>query len=263
MNAKILIAAHKLYDMPKDDIYLPMHVGSEGKDPLPYQADNEGENISEKNAGFCELTGLYWGWKHLDCDYLGLAHYRRHFSAKPLWYRLTHKPMDCVLTEKELKKLTEKYRIIVPRKRYYVIETLYSHYEHTHYIKHLDITRRILEKKYPEYLKSFDQVMKQTSGHMFNMYIMTKELSDEYCEWIFDILFELEKELGDEVKSYSPFQARCFGRVSELMLNVWLAQRGEKYKEIPYVNMEKIHWGRKIVSFLRAKFQRVKYNSSF
>ena len=32
MNAKIIIATHKMYDMPQDDIYLPVHVGREGKD---------------------------------------------------------------------------------------------------------------------------------------------------------------------------------------------------------------------------------------
>ena len=82
MNAKIIIATHKMYDMPQDDIYLPVHVGREGKDALPYQPDNTGDNISAKNPSYCELTGLYWAWKNLDCDYLGLAHYRRHFSMK-------------------------------------------------------------------------------------------------------------------------------------------------------------------------------------
>ena len=57
--------------MPQDDIYLPVHVGREGKDALPYQPDNTGDNISAKNPSYCELTGLYWAWKNLDCDYLG------------------------------------------------------------------------------------------------------------------------------------------------------------------------------------------------
>ena len=49
MNAKIIIATHKLYDMPKDEIYLPVHVGREGKEALPYQPDNTGDNISDEN----------------------------------------------------------------------------------------------------------------------------------------------------------------------------------------------------------------------
>ena len=66
--------------MPQDDMYLPVHVGASGKNDLGYTKDNTGENISELNPSFCELTGLYWAWKNLDADYIGLAHYRRHFS---------------------------------------------------------------------------------------------------------------------------------------------------------------------------------------
>ena len=48
-----------------------------------FQKDNTGENISAKNPMYCELTGLYWAWKNLDADYLGLVHYRRHFKGFP------------------------------------------------------------------------------------------------------------------------------------------------------------------------------------
>ena len=85
---KILVASHKEYRMPDDSIYLPLHVGAEGKvdadgQPLDlgWTKDNTGDNISRLNPGFCELTGLYWAWKNLKADYIGLVHYRRHFSA--------------------------------------------------------------------------------------------------------------------------------------------------------------------------------------
>lgn len=88
-TVKIIVATHKKYEMPQDAMYLPLHVGAEGKtdqngNPLDlgYQKDNTGENISNKNAAYCELTGLYWAWKNLDTDYTGLAHYRRHFGKK-------------------------------------------------------------------------------------------------------------------------------------------------------------------------------------
>jgi hypothetical protein len=149
----------------------------------------------------------------------------------------------------------------VPKKRRYVIESLYSHYDHTHYGEHLDVTRQIIEEKYPEYLSAFDDVMKQTYGHMFNMFIMEKKLADEYCEWLFGILFELEARLGE--KEYSYFQGRFYGRVSEIIFNVWLAKRSEPIKEIPYIHMEKIDWRKKGTAFLRAKFGNKKYEGSF
>ncbi len=86
---KIIIAAHKKYQMPQDPMYLPVHVGAAGKlgkdgQPLDigYVKDNTGQNISDKNSEFSELTGLYWAWKNVDAANLGLAHYRRHFSFR-------------------------------------------------------------------------------------------------------------------------------------------------------------------------------------
>jgi hypothetical protein len=70
MNIKIVVAMHKKYKVPKDDIYLPLHVGAEGKEDIGFTGDNTGENISIKNPFWCELTGLYWAWKNLDYDYL-------------------------------------------------------------------------------------------------------------------------------------------------------------------------------------------------
>ena len=82
MSIKIIVAAHKKYWMPTDPVYLPVHVGAEGKDSIGYTPDNTGENISAKNPYFCELTGLYWAWKNLDADFIGLVHYRRYFTCK-------------------------------------------------------------------------------------------------------------------------------------------------------------------------------------
>ena len=82
-NIKIIVATHKNYWMPEDNMYIPVHVGAEGKDlDLGYIKDNTGDNISKKNKNYCELTGLYWAWENIDAEYIGLAHYRRHFCIK-------------------------------------------------------------------------------------------------------------------------------------------------------------------------------------
>ena len=76
MTTKIIIAMHKPYKTPEESVYLPLHVGAEGKDMIPgLTRDDTGENISSKNPMYCELTGLYWAWKNLDADAIGLVHY--------------------------------------------------------------------------------------------------------------------------------------------------------------------------------------------
>ena len=257
MNIKVIVATHKKYRMPDDKMYLPLHVGRYGKDDIGFQGDDTGDNISEKNANFCELTGLYWAWKNLDADYVGLAHYRRHFSLK----KNAEDKFSAILTQEQAENLLKSNDAILPKKRNYYIETIYSHYSHTFDASHLDKTKKILKSKYPDYIPAYEKAMSSTKAHMFNMFIIKKELADKYCEWLFDILFELEKEI--DTSGMSTFDARLFGRVSELLFNVWLLKNNIKYTEINHIHMEPIDWTKKISGFLSAKFLGKKYSKSF
>lgn len=263
LSVKIIVATHKKYQMPLDSMYMPLHVGAEGKTlDLGYVKDNTGDNISILNPSFCELTGLYWAWKNLSDDYIGLVHYRRHFSLK------NGHDFEDILSYDQLKPYLGKVKVFVPKKRKYYIESLYSHYAHTHYASHLDETRTIILEKYPNYIKSYDKVLKQTYGYMFNMMIMDRKLINDYCSWLFDILFELNTRLKHD--DLDAFQGRFYGRVSEIIFNVWLDEKihtGEinvnEIKEIPCIHMEKINWWKKGTAFLKAKFFGKKYEGSF
>lgn len=266
MNISIIVATHKKYQMPDDNMYLPLHVGRDGKDDIGYKGDNTGDNISLKNSSYCELTGLYWAWKNLETDYVGLSHYRRHFSYK----KKTKNPFDNVLTNEQMNSFISSYKVIVPKKRKYYIETLYSHYAHTHYAEHLDITKEIIKEIYPEYLDSCNEVYKRTYGYMFNMMIMEKRFFNDYCDWLFTILFKLEKRMQNKANDLSFFQGRFYGRVSEILFNVWIDYqikngviKKSEVKELSCIYMEKIKWGKKIISFIKAKFGHKKYEKSF
>ena len=81
MNIKIAIAYHKPATILKGKNIFPLHVGKAISDvDLGIQGDNTGDNISEKNPLYCELTGIYWLWKNTTADYKGLMHYRRIFT---------------------------------------------------------------------------------------------------------------------------------------------------------------------------------------
>ena len=247
--------------MPKDKLYLPVHVGAEGKTDLGYQKDNVGETISNKNPYFCELTALYWAWKNLNEDYIGLCHYRRYFTLSKKNYKTENERFEHVLTFDELDTILDSVDIVVPRKRKYYIESLYSHYKHTMYVEPLDITGKILEEKYSKYYLEFENLKKRTSGHMFNMFVMKKNIFDDYCSWLFDVLFELESRI--DFNQYDSFHARFFGRISELLLDVYLLTNQLNYKEIRVIDMQDINWFHKGKSFLMAKFFGKKYDKSF
>lgn len=260
-NIKIIVATHKKYKMPKDEMYLPVQVGAEGKEELGYQKDNEGDNISYKNSYFCELTGLYWAWKNLKADYIGLSHYRRHFAYSKRIPKDEEGKFEVLLNKEQAEKILETTDIILSKKRNYYIENLYNHYKHTMYIEPLDETRKIIEEQCPEYLTEFDKLHKRTSAHMFNMFIMKKEYVDQYCDWLFKILFELEKRV--DPKQYDSFHARYLGRISELLLDVWINTNNLKYEEVKVIDMQNVNWFKKGFSFLLAKFTGKKYGKSF
>lgn len=252
MNVKILVATHKNYPMPQDSIYLPIHVGKELSGlTLPWIGDNTGEHISFKNPNYCELTALYWAWKNLDADYIGLAHYRRHFSThRPLPFCKNKFPY--VLNSTDVDSLLMNYSVILPTPRNYFIETNYSHFVHAHPEESIKLTKKIMEKKYPEYLPSFEHIMNRTKAHRFNMMIMKKEIYNGYCRWLFDILFELESRL--DISSYSDYNKRIFGFISERLLDVYLETNRITYKELPVLFMEQEHWIKKGAAFLKRKF---------
>lgn len=247
MDIKIIVASHKNYWMPVDKMYIPLHVGAEGKTAIGYLPDNTGDNISEKNAHYCELTGLYWAWKNLSADYLGLAHYRRHFTVKGA----KGDKKERVITQAQLEKELEKADILLPNPRNYYIETNYEQYVHAHHAEDLEQTRAILAERYPEYVSAFDISMQKTIGHRFNMFIMKRDKFDAYCRWLFDVLFELEKRL--DISEYSPYDARVFGFVSERLLDIWLMTNHLSYRELPYVFMEQQNWLVKGANFLKRK----------
>ena len=237
MDVKIVIAAHKEFQPPSGPEFVPLQVGAAGKTPLSFARDDTGDNISSRNPGYCELTGLYWAWKNLpDADAIGLCHYRRFFKGTP----------------QKINALLERTGCILPKPRNYFIETTYSQYAHAHHATDLDTARVIIAERHPECLAAFDETMKSRKGHRFNMLIMTRPLLDRYCAWLFDILFELEKRL--DISAYSANDRRVFGFVGERLLDVWIRANNIPYAELPVLHTESQHWPTKIIRFLKRKF---------
>ena len=235
---KIIVATHKAYEMPGDPVYLPVQAGAACHERLAYTGDDTGENISEKNSLYCELTALYWGWKNLEADALGLCHYRRYFREPG-----KKEP----LREKTMERLLKEVPVILPKKRHYWIETGESQYVHAHGKESLAVLRSVLQDLYPEYLPAFDRSMERTAGHRFNMMVMRREQLDAYCEWLFEILFEAEKRMAEP-------ETRIMGFLSERLMDAWIGTTGTAYLELPLYLTEKTNWLKKGSAFLARKF---------
>lgn len=239
---KIFVCCHKedfAYSLPP---YVPIQVGKavSGKD-LGMTGDNTGDNISSKNSSYCELTALYWMWKNCpDVAYTGLCHYRRYFVKKSFNYGTIYFAPDLkgyhLLNEADIESDLKTHDMILPN--LLVLDTSIKN-EYCIIHSHLDYEQLKLavEKTSPDYLDDFVHVMEHTNKHTpFNMFICRKELMDNYCEWLFPVLAEVEKHV--DISRYDAYQRRIFGFMAERMLAVFCAHNHLKVKHYPVVCLQ-------------------------
>ncbi len=229
---KIYIAAHKKVDFPKDKIYVPIQVGAHNKEKFTKVTDDIGDNISSKNLNFCELTATYWIWKNDNSDIVGLTHYRRYF------FKDNKNTFDHLLDRNTILDYLKKYDLIVPRKNYLLrCKNLRSSYQKFHHIEDWEICKKVIAEKYPNYLDSFEWMEKSRKFYACNMFISSKASFDSYYEWLFDILFEVEKRV--DISNYDSYNKRIFGFLSERLFNVWIHHNNKTVKEVPVYNLDK------------------------
>ncbi|WP_455669721.1 DUF4422 domain-containing protein [Phocaeicola sp.] len=227
METKILVCCHKVASCPSEGIYFPIQCGKEISNvKMAIQGDDTGENISIKNRNYCELTALYWAWKNLrDVGIIGLVHYRRFFDFSfsllkrdVLRVKEYKKGMEGIDSDNKLQSILEEYDIILPVRKVFATN-LKKDYCCQHIPEEYEILRTVVGRIFPDYLASFDYVMTQKNkASCYNMFITKWEIFDAYCGWLFNILFEVEKEL--HISQY-PYQARVFGFMAERLLNVY------------------------------------------
>ena len=207
---KIYVMTHKPFIPPKDKIYVPLHAGRAISDELGYLGDNTGENISELNPYFGELTGLYWIWQNdLDSDYIGICHYRRYYLNNE----------DDIMNEAEFRDILDRYDcmssdLLVSKKNNY------EGYISSHNEKDLRILKDSLIRLYPEYESSYDSYMQDYSSCYSNLCVMPKDMYRQYCSWLFKILFHASETI--DVSDYDLYHKRVYGFLSEMLLDIYI-----------------------------------------
>ena len=232
----VYVITHKPFDYAKElpSGYVPMMVGAnKNSNPLNYLADNTQDNISDKNPEYCELTGLYWMWKNSKAKNIGLTHYRRFFYSKSIGGRFAMYAYLILMGNKvkpalisQLDEWLNEYDWIIAHPEDEGGKDLWIQFKKANHEIDMQHTRDVIAEKYPEYVEAFDKVMHSSSWMSpYNMFYASKQKSDEYCQRLFDILFEVEKRT--DMTGYTDYQKRLYGFLSERLLNVWL----EKHKE--------------------------------
>lgn len=220
MSVKIFAMTHKRFTVPGDAMYIPLHVGHKNaKEDFGYQGDDTGDNISDLNGYYAELSGVYWVWKnYFDADYVGICHYRRFLTSEEGY----------AFTESEYEQILASYDIITT-KQLELPGSYRNGFGAHHNVSTLDETGRILSELYPEYYDTFVSLVHQNRTYFGNIMVAEKKLYDSYCEWLFSIFFELQKRI--DLTFADDYHKRVFGFISEFLLYVWVTVRKLKAYE--------------------------------
>lgn len=181
---------------------------------------HEGANIDFLNPWYCELTGLYYLWKHVDDDIVGLEHYRAAF-----WSDKENRPMN----EEEIKENLKNGDIIVSGYHYPIpwgIKAQRLEQELNSCIK--GVLPKLLstieknDKGFADYFRNF---LKGQRLYSLNCFIGPKKILDEWADFIFNTLIDFEEicPIGPRTNTW-----RREGYITEFMLGAWLEYKGYK-----------------------------------
>lgn len=175
--------------------------------------DNGEDNISEKNRNYCELTVMYWIWKNVTSDYVGLCHYRRIFAIREIdILNIINNQVDVILPYPTVHfpNLTAQY------KRYLTdIEW--------------EIMRKAVYLRTPELRINWENIWNGRYFYNYNMLIARREVFRSYCEWIFDILREVERLCFEEHLDTSK---RYAGYMGEILTTLYFMHYNKELKKI-------------------------------
>jgi hypothetical protein len=252
-NTKILVCAHKKDYAKSDDIYMPIHAGKAISNlDLGFQGDNTGENISEKNQYYCELTVHYWAWKNLkNIDYIGLNHYRRYFDLSSIRVNNTLK----------FDRIFHNHDIILAAPSYTPYSNLFHIIEGTTR-EDIYILIHIISIYYPTYKQAIlDYLYNSNQWIGGNMFITSKKCFEEYSKWLFDILSITEKQI--KISEYTRLK-RIFGYMGEVLLPIYCIANNLRIKYLNvYNNPDEV---KKISFFKKLKYDvcfKLRYNICF
>ena len=248
MDIKIYVATHKKFILPKDidtSLFIPIHCGKDLYKPeednckgtLPELGDNTGINISKRNPHFSELTAMYWIWKNdKKSDIVGLNHYRRYFKDNS----------DNFITREQILEILDNYEFIVDGCNsdngagYHKDRGVYDDYGDFHNQKDIENALIACKHLFPElYSDFYYEIHHCCDMNYCNAIIAKKELFDEYCSFLFPVLFEVESKIDYKNDTfYDPYQARSCGFLSERLFRPWLASAGHTFKNFPFPCIE-------------------------
>lgn len=256
-DIKLFVCCHQQIQVPAHPLLNPIQVGAALADTrFPgFLHDDSGENISEKNRAYCELTAQYWAWKNVEADYLGFFHYRRYLypdenAKRP--YRIEGAPTPELLAKLDFERFPElisQYDLIFPMgedMRIFVRD----HYRKApfHHGKDLALVEEIIRARRPAYIADMEAYLSGTACYFGNIFIMRRNVFQDYCGWLFPILAEFDRRA--DLSGYGPQEQRVDGYLAERLLGIWITH----HRKLKTLELPRVHFLENPMARRRKKF---------
>lgn len=216
----VVYMAKSIYDRPLQSNYISpnyekvVQAGAtltEERLLLEILTDCEGDNISEKNRQYCELTVLYWIWKNAKEEIVGLSHYRRHFILPDKWQNIM---------------ISNKIDVILPVPTF-VYPSIEENYKERHDSTDWEFLMKYLKKNKPEDYAAARKVFSENLYFPCNMFIMHRAVLNELCSWMFPIVDAVAVHGGIKEDVYLN---RYPGFISERLITLFFQKNKNVYK---------------------------------
>ena len=242
--------------------YTPVGLGNNNFPPSCLR-DNTGDNISNKNKYYSELTFHYWFWKNMidkiDNDkWIGFSHYKYFWknlnnNENQLNKNFLNKIPDSwdiyetILGEKIILNDIKFLKIIkngglaflFDRRTYFKKNrNIEFHFEIFHGTDVINEALEFLDEENKKDFKTFLQ--ENNSYHKWNMFICkSKKKMKSFYKLLFEWLLKCEKKFGFELQGYG--KARIYGFLAERFMSYWFS-KNTIYKEHPlfYCDLDKV-----------------------
>lgn len=292
-NIKIAVAYHKAAHIVSNEIFCPIQVGAaNSKIDLGIVKDSENDNISYLNPYYCELTALYYLWKNYpNFEYYGLCHYRRfptfkrqkalnygfqyvcYFSARILHIinsKIHFTILPYVITKEseldnELNQFSTKIQKVICSQKYdyyvprHFISSAYSNYDKFSIAcgyQRIEELKMIVKNHYSDYYKELEQCLMSNKMHATNICIMKKDIFNDYCKFLFDILQHHFAINVEQTECISHQYLRQSGFLAEVLTDVYIRKLKNEHKKHKNLNIlyvvpdEDIDKQNKVIRFL-------------
>ncbi|MXV36467.1 MULTISPECIES: glycosyltransferase [unclassified Saccharibacter] len=203
---------------------------------VPIQVDEAHYERGYEQWG--ELANLYWMWKNVRHDYVGLMQNRRYLSLSSKWNEdgavarleggLVHRH---AWTRRGATTLLQSCDVLIPHR--YSLEDIslsegvYSPYdffiEEGGSARDIELFLCLIKEKHPEYYINALEFIYGTSMVPWNIFVMKSHIFHGYCSFVFSVICDIEY-----LSESGSFQRNLWCLLAEFLGNIYLKNLSEK-----------------------------------